>query len=62
LDPLGGAAGGAGWAAVAMGTPSNHDECTVEKEKVQHKDYSAPVWAASRKVAWFVRLSLGLCD
>src|ERR1700716_1466991 len=29
----GGAAGGAGGAAVAMGTPSNHDECTVGKEK-----------------------------
>jgi hypothetical protein len=40
---MGGAAGGAGEAAVAMETPSNHDECTVRKEKVQHEDYSAPV-------------------
>ena len=32
------------------------------KEKVQHKDYSATVLPASRKVRAFVRLSLCLCD
>src|SRR6201992_3713030 len=54
---MGGVAGGAGEAAVAMRTPSIHDACTGGKEKVQHQDYFAGFGAASRKVEWFVRLS-----
>ena len=36
-------------------------ECTAT-EFVQHRDYSALVLPASRKLAGFVRLSLGLCE
>src|ERR1700721_1387890 len=50
----GGVAGGAGEAAVAMGTPSDHDECTVRKEKCSTK--IIPLLSEQRQEKW-----LGLC-